>query len=634
MPPRRQATKEEKRSLTRIAIINEDRCNPNRCQLDCKRGCPVNTTGKRCISVTAKSKKASISEILCMGCGICPRRCPFKAISIINIPTSLSKDVTHRYGPNTFKLHRLPLPRPGTVLGLVGINGIGKSTALKILRGRIKPNFGEFVDPPEWSDILKHYRGSSLQNFFGALLEDKIRPVEKAQYVDTLAKVLKVRVGRALAAQNKNGRLEELLDTLQLRDLVTRRVSQLSGGELQRFALCLVALSDSNCYLIDEPTSYLDVRQRLIVGALIRSLVDAEEKKYCVLVEHDLAVLDYVSDNVSLLYGIPGAYGVVTAPYSVRDGINIFLDGYIPTENMRFRDEPVVFRVADAEDEAEDEADAAAAPGKKGKGGERKRRREHLQQYPAMTGVRGSFVLHVERGSYSKSEIVVLVGQNGCGKSTLIRMLIGLVKPAEEDVTMPKLSASYKPQTIAPSWESTVEDLLQSKLKGNHLHPMFQSDIMKPLDMEPLMDRFVQNLSGGELQRTAITLALGKPANVYLLDEPSAYLDSEQRLNTAKAIKRFIMHSRRTAFIVEHDFLMTIYMADRIIVYSGRPGAECTAHAPQPLVKGMNQFLRDVSVTFRRDMTNLRPRINKIGSVKDREQKARGQYFATSFMDE
>lgn len=75
---------------------------------------------------------------------LCPPRCPFEAIAIINLPTNLDSQVTHRYTANAFKLHRLPTPRPGQVLGLVGTNGIGKSTALKILAGKLKPNLGRY----------------------------------------------------------------------------------------------------------------------------------------------------------------------------------------------------------------------------------------------------------------------------------------------------------------------------------------------------------------------------------------------------------------------------------------------------------------------------------------------------------
>ncbi len=94
-------------------------------------------------------------------------------------------------------------------------------------------------------------------------------------------------------------------------------------------------------YLFDEPTSYLDVRQRLKAARFIRSLLTSNN--YVIVVEHDLSILDYISDFICCFYGIPGAYGVVTMPFSVREGINVFLSGFVHTENMRFRDEELKF---------------------------------------------------------------------------------------------------------------------------------------------------------------------------------------------------------------------------------------------------------------------------------------------------
>jgi ATP-binding cassette subfamily E protein 1 len=231
------------------------------------------------------------------------------------------------------------------------------------------------------------------------------------------------------------------------------------------------------------------------------------------------------------------------------------------------------------------------------------------------------FILHIDKGVFTDSEIIVLLGENGTGKTTFVRMLAGLLK-SDEQVKLeaegmeyeaslagaPDLNVSYKPQKISPKFQGTVQQLLHMRVPDAYLHPQFDSDVMRPLAMAAIIDNGVQNLSGGELQRLAITLALGKPADVYLIDEPSAYLDSEQRINCAKVIKRFIMHSKKTAFVVEHDFIMATYLADRVVVYHGQPGIEATASSPQSLLSGMNQFLRGLEVTFRRDPTNFRPR--------------------------
>jgi ATP-binding cassette, sub-family E, member 1 len=158
-------------------------------------------------------------------------------------------------------------------------------------------------------------------------------------------------------------------------------------------------------------------------------------------------------------------------------------------------------------------------------------------------------------------------------------MIAGKIKPDQLDVYVPELHVSFKPQKISPKFKGTVKELLFAKIKDAYLHPQFQTDVVKPMKIEQLLDQPVLVLSGGELQRVAVVLALGTPADVYLIDEPSAYLDSEQRLITAKVIKRFILHAKKTAFVVEHDFIMATYLADRVIVYEGKPSVECTATA-------------------------------------------------------
>ena len=208
-------------------------------------------------------------------------------------------------------------------------------------------------------------------------------------------------------------------------------------------------------------------------------------------------------------------------------------------------------------------------------------------------------------------------------------MLAGLVEPDEGSASgdVPEFHVSYKPQKISPKFPGTVRQLLHKKIRESYMHPQFVSDVMKPLNIESLFDFEVQNLSGGELQRVAITLSLGTPADIYLIDEPSAYLDSEQRILCSKVIKRFILHSKKTAFIVEHDFIMSAYLADRVIVYEGEPSRKAVANTPQSLLSGMNLFLKNLEITFRRDPTNYRPRINKLDSIKDTEQKELGHYY-------
>ncbi|KAG7692971.1 hypothetical protein KL930_004320 [Ogataea haglerorum] len=594
---------------TRIAIVSDDKCKPKKCRQECRKSCPVVKTGKLCIEVAPTSKIAFISENLCIGCGICVKKCPFGAINIINLPTNLEKEVTHRYSANSFKLHRLPTPRPGQVLGLVGTNGIGKSTALKILAGKEKPNLGRYDDPPDWEDILKHFRGSELQNYLTKVLEDDIKAIIKPQYVDNIPRAIKGplnKVGELIKAKlERQDAAKQVVDTLELKGILKREVSKLSGGELQRFAIGMTCVQDAHVYMFDEPSSYLDVKQRLNAAFIIRSLL--QPTVYVIVVEHDLSVLDYLSDFVCILYGVPSVYGVVTLPASVREGINIFLDGHIPTENMRFRTESLQFRLADASDKMVVD-------------------QSHSMEYPDMTKTQGDFKLTVEAGEFSDSEIIVMMGENGTGKTTLCKLLAGAITP-DEGSKAPKLNVSMKPQKIAPKFTGTVRQLFLKKIRASFLHPQFNTDVVKPLKIEDIIDQEVQHLSGGELQRVAIVLALGMDADIYLIDEPSAYLDSEQRIICSKVIRRFIIHSKKTAFIVEHDFIMATYMADKVMVFEGVPSKAATARKAESLLTGCNRFLKNLNVTFRRDPNSFRPRINKLDSQMDKEQKLSGNYF-------
>jgi len=604
--PKRKEADPSDSGLTRIAIVNNDRCKPKRCRQECKKSCPVVRMGKLCIEVTPNDKIAHFSEELCIGCGICVKKCPFEAVTIINLPSNLSRETTHRYSANSFKLHRLPVPRPGCVLGLVGTNGIGKSTALKILAGKLKPNLGRFNDPPDWTEILTYFRGSELQNYFTKVLEDDLKAFIKVQYVDQIPKAVKGTVQQMLDKKDEQNIQDRICDILDLNRVRDRSLADLSGGELQRFACAMVCIQKADIFMFDEPSSYLDVKQRLNAATAIRNLIEAT--KYVIVVEHDLAVLDYLSDYICCLYGKPGAYGVVTMPAGVREGINIFLDGFVPTENLRFREDSLIFKVSE---NATDE--------------EVKRMRRY--DYPVMLKTMGDFHLEVEAGQFSDSEILVMLGENGTGKTTFIRMMAGKLEPDAGSADVPVLNISYKPQKISPKSQNTVQHLLHEKIRDCYIHPQFIADVMRPLNINELIDQEVQNLSGGELQRVAIALCLGKPADVYLIDEPSAYLDSEQRLHAAKVIKRFILHAKKTGFIVEHDFIMATYLADRVIVFEGTPSINTKACAPQSLLTGMNKFLEQLQITFRRDPCNFRPRINKLNSVKDSEQKHSGNYF-------
>lgn len=307
---------------TRIAIVNENKCQPQKCSQECKKNCPVVRMGKLCIQVTKQSKSAFISESLCNGCGICVKVCPFKAVSIVNLPKSLDNQTTHRYSANSFKLHRLPIPRFGRILGLVGANGCGKSTALKILSGKEKPNLGYYDNPPSWIEILQFFRGSELQNYFKKLIQKEMKCVIKPQQIHLLPKILQRRnnVSNIKNINNNNNvelgnenylssplvkeflpespDLEIVIKELDLEKILDRPVAVLSGGELQRLAIGLTYLKNADVYMFDEASNFLDLDQRLKVAKLINSLAERYEK-YVIVVDHDLSFLDFVADYVS-----------------------------------------------------------------------------------------------------------------------------------------------------------------------------------------------------------------------------------------------------------------------------------------------------------------------------------------------
>ncbi|KLO09850.1 ATP-binding cassette sub-family e member 1 [Schizopora paradoxa] len=405
---------------------------------------------------------------------------------------------------------------------------------------------------------------------------------------------------------------DRLVADLDLGPVMDREISQLSGGELQRFAIAMTCVQKADVYMFDEPSSYLDVKQRLKAAGVIRSLLTPD--CYVIVVEHDLSILDYLSDFVCCLYGMPSVYGVVTMPFSVREGINIFLDGFVPTENLRFRQQALSFKMAETAEEFIIE-------------------RSRQYEYPSMTKTLGSFKLTVEGGAFTDSEIIVMLGENGTGKTTLIKLLSGKDEP-DQKIEPLSYAVSIKPQTISPKFPGTVRELLLKRIRASYMHPQFNTDVLKPMNLEALMDQSLSTLSGGELQRVAIVLSLGTPANVYLIDEPSSFLDSEQRIIAAKVIKSFILHAKKTAFVIEHDFIMATYLADRVILFEGQPAIAATATPPQSLLTGMNKFLASLQVTFRRDESNFRPRVNKMNSQKDKSQKLSGKYFFLEGVDE
>jgi len=592
--------------MVRVAVLDEDRCDPKRCDRACYRFCPP--VRSKIEAIRFENDKPLIVETLCVGCGICIKKCPFSALSIVNLPDELEEECSHRFGPNTFKLFRLPTPSSGIVLGLLGQNGIGKTTVLKILSGEIKLNLGKYGDPPDWPEIIQHFRGSVLQEYFEKLRNNKLKVVHKPQYVDKIPRVVSGKVGDVLSRVDERNMLDKLVEQLQLKSIMNRNLEVLSGGELQRVAIAATICREADVYLFDEPSSYLDVKQRLEAARAIRSLKEAE--KTVMVAEHDLAILDYLSDQICVFYGKPRVYGIVSHVHGVRTGINIYLQGSIPDENIRFRKEPIVFHVKPPT--------TSWAVG------------EPLLKWNPMKKSYKGFSLTVEAGEAKQGEVIGILGPNGIGKTTFVKLLAGIEKPTKgESPTkdQDQLAISYKPQYISAEYKGTVEELLKNIAKDDFDSGWYRSEILQPLNVTSLLDRDVAQLSGGELQKVAIAACLSRKAQLYLLDEPSAYLDVEERLSMARTIRRVVENRNATAFVVEHDVVAQDFIADRLMIFTGTPGIRGIASPPTALRAGMNEFLKEMGITFRRDPETRRPRVNKEGSKLDRYQKKIAEYY-------
>jgi ATP-binding cassette subfamily E protein 1 len=592
--------------MVRVVILLRDRCKPKDCGRPCIKYCPRVRAGDETIVMNPGDEFPYIAENLCSGEGICVKKCPFGALRVVNTPETVEGELTHRYGPNMFELYRLPIPRPGKVTGLVGPNGAGKTTALKILAGEIKPNLGKYDSPPDWGEIVRFYRGSELQAYLEQMEEKKLKIVHKPQYITKLPIAVKGEVSELLEKVDERSISSKLVKDLELGGVMERDVGVLSGGELQRVAVAASIERNADAYLFDEPSSYLDVKERIVVAKTIRDLADAG--KMVVTVEHDLAMLDLLSDYVCIFYGEPGAFGVISHPYGVREGINAYLDGFIADENVRFRTESVRFDVRPS-------PPATISV------------EEMILKFEPMKKKLGDFTLAINGGEIRKSETIGILGPNGIGKTTFVKLLAGVIEPDEGKPTDRKMKVSYKPQYLTADFEGTVTDLLKDAAGKNFSAGAYDSEIISPLEIRSLLERPVKELSGGELQKVAIAACLSREADLYLLDEPSAYIDAESRLAVARMIRRTVERRGVAAFVVEHDIMIVDWISDRLMVFSGEPSKRGTASRPTDMRTGMNAFLRGLAITYRRDIHSGRPRVNKENSRLDTEQKAKGEFY-------
>jgi ATP-binding cassette subfamily E protein 1 len=587
-------------------VVDRDLCESKKCGLECIKECPVNINGQECIVLDEK-KVSLISEELCIGCGICVKVCPFDAIDILNLSEELKSDKIHQYGVNSFRLFRIPTVRRGQVVGLVGRNGIGKSTALKILAGQLVPNLGDYDGQATWERFLRYLSGREMKEHFERIAAGEMRVSLKPQAVYKLPEAWRRETELLLKQMDERKALDEVVETLNLREALKKKVPDLSGGELQRVAVAAAALKDADLYLFDEPSSYNDVYQRLAVSKLITGL--AARGRSVLVVEHDIAFLDYVTNYVQVIYGEPGAYGIVSGLYASRTGINALLDGYLPQENVRFRDHAVSFGQRAAGETVESE--------------------EVVAKYTKLSKTFPAFKLAVGTGEINRGTILGVVGANALGKTTFIKMLAGEEKPAKGTVHV-DAKVAYKPQYLSSEFDGTVEEFFMSTLGTRYSDPILQDNLVVPLRIEKLLARRMGELSGGELQKVATVATMAQETEVYALDEPSAFLDVEDRFVVARAVNRMVKARGKAAVIIDHDLQVVDIVSDRLLVFAGEPGVSGEATSPLTKEEGMNEFLKRVGLTYRRDVNTGRPRVNKPGSKLDREQKEKGAYYYVS----
>ena len=585
----------------RVAVLVEDRCKPNsnayaylkKYSALCEREC-----------IQFEGDKCKILESACPVCFNRARHCPDDAVIVINLPEELDSEMTHCYGENSFRLFRLPAPRQEQVVGILGPNGMGKSTAVNLLSGSIKPNLGDWRDAsPDWEEVIQAFPRGELRDYLALLSEEGVTIAVKPQYIDRLPKIFEGEVRELLERVDDRGEIVQYSESLGIEHILSRKLVSLSGGELQRVALCATLLKEADVYFFDEPSSYLDIYERMRMVGIIQDL--SSKGKRVLVVEHDLAILDVLCDLLHVVYGERAGYGIFTPPRTTRTAINAYLDGYLPEENVRIRDKPIKF--VRGRTRGED----IGLP---------------ILKWGNMEKRMGDFQLTTGQGQVRSAEVIGVVGPNATGKTTMVKMIAGELEPDQGWCTM-EASVSYKPQHVTADFEGNVQLWLDVEIGAKWRSGEFHTQVIRPLQIDKILDLEASRLSGGELQAVSIAICLGREADLYLLDEPSAHLDANARMEAAKAIRRTMESNDKAAMVIDHDIYFVDIVSDSLLVFEGTGGREGHAIGPLSLRKGMNRFLSGVDVTFRRDHESMRPRINKPGSVKDRDQKSAGEYF-------
>lgn len=569
----------------RIAIVDYKKCKPKLCGEVCIKVCPLVRMNKKAIYL--ENNEIKIDESLCTGCGICVAKCPFNAIKIINLELLLDNPL-HQYGDNRFRLFRF-LDMPKNInLGIIGQNGIGKSTIIKILSGQIVPNLGNYKTESNYDLVIENFKGKEIQKIFLKLKNKELNFAYKPQNIESIPKVFSGKVIELLKKSDKKNILEQEIKNWEIENLLNKDVDKLSGGELQKVAIVATILKQADISFYDEPSSFLDIKQRFLFAENIQKTNNTN-----IIIEHDLAILDYVSDFVNLIFGKPHAYGVISHVKNTNVGINEFLLGFIKDENLKFRDYELNIEYTPSNIKT----------------------KEILFEYSDDDINLGSFNLKYFGNKIYNNQIIGVLGENGTGKTTFIKNI------AEKNNN---LKIAYKPQSLMLKDE---EMSLPVMLYLKDLNTDVLKDLWNKLNIEKIKSYKLSELNGGDLQKVITVKTLATDANIYLIDEPSAFLDVEERLNVAKAIRNTIYDKNKIAFVVDHDILFLDFISDALLIFEGVPGTNCFASKILNKKEGMNKFLKSLNITYRKDPNTKRPRINKLNSSKDKEQKLKNNYY-------
>ena len=588
-----------------IAIVEKTKCRPDKCQLECIKYDPLNKSGGEGFHIGESGKSEISPEVVTEMHKISAKKCPFNAIHIANLPEKLEEDPIHKFGKNAFELYSLPIVKPNTIVGIIGRNGIGKSTALQVLSGNLTPNLGKYKGQHDYKEMAEKYSTTWLGDYFKKLASHELKISYKPQRVELLAQVYKGHTVKELIKKiDEKNKAEEFSKELELTHLFDRKVEELSGGELQRLAIIAAALRDADVYYFDEPSSFLDIIHRIKAAKLIRTL---SENSSVVVVEHDLATLDFISDEIQIVYGQQACYGIFSQSKAVRRGINEYMDGFLPDENLKFRSYSIKFVNTPIEKIVS---------------------KSILIEFPELQKTFSTFKLKTSSGKIHRGEVLTIMGANGLGKSTFLKLLAGLEK--SDNGNFEPLKISYKPQYLDINIAGDVEYYLKSVAGTEFDSGWYKTNILEKLNINAILHNQIKELSGGELQKVYIAACLSnQEANLIAMDEPSAFIDVEDRLKVAEVIKEFIAVKEICAIIVDHDIQFIDYLADSMLVFEGDPGKEGHVFGPVNKREGMNKVLKNLNITYRRDKQTGRPRINKPGSQLDQEQRHKGEYYYT-----